>query len=116
MDSHQVQLDHIGSAQTFTSDPAPDPISLAEDRATQLVNNLTSQATDQLRQFRDDTDALMLGLQKNERLLISAIEEHAQRVGSVIESKVIMAEQMKKLQELFAPVTPVLTQLNGGAK
>jgi hypothetical protein len=47
---------------------------------------------------------------------VAAINEHAQRVASVIASKVIIAEQLGHLRELFAPVTPVLTQLNGGGQ
>src|SRR5688572_71517 len=45
-------------------DPAPSPVDIAHERSATLMTNLTSQALDQLRQFRDDTDALMIALTK----------------------------------------------------
>lgn len=97
-------------------DPSPSPVTIARDRATTLVGNLTTPALDELRKLRDDAEALSAVLQKNHHLLLTAIDEHAQKVSAVIESKAIMAEQMTKLTELFAPVVPVLTQLNGGGR
>jgi hypothetical protein len=97
-------------------DPAPDPVTIAADRTSHLVGNMTSQALDELRQQRDETDALMEAIRKNDKLLQTAIVEHAGRVTAVIASKVVIAEQLGKLRELFAPVMPVLTQLNGGGQ
>lgn len=116
IDLDQAALDHAGSTQGAYSDPAPDPVAIAEERTAQHVGNMTSQALNELRQQRDETDALMEAMKKNDKLLQAAINEHAQRVSSVIASKVIIAEQLGHLRELFAPVTPVLTQLNGGGQ
>jgi hypothetical protein len=98
------------------SDPAPDPVTIATERTSQHVGGMTSMALNELRKQRDETDALMEAITKNDRLLQVAINEHAARVSSVITSKVIIGEALEKLRELFAPVTPVLTQLNGGGQ
>lgn len=94
-------------------DPAPSAVEMAHERSAQLMNNLTSQALDQLRQFRDDTDALMVALTKRHDAIVSAIDEHASRVGQVIEAKAIMAEQTQRMKEMFAPVQAVVTQEGG---
>lgn len=91
-------------------DPAPTAVEMAHERSAQLMNNLTTQALDQLRQFRDDTDALMVALTKRHDAIVSAIDEHASRVGQVILAKEIMAEQTQKMKEMFAPVQAVMTQ------
>jgi hypothetical protein len=114
--NYEVTGSTTGSLPDTYSDPAPDPVAIAEERTTQFVGNMTSQALNELRQQRDETDALMEAMKKNDKLLQAAINEHAERVASVIASKVIIAEQLGHLRELFAPVTPVLTQLNGGPK
>lgn len=108
MDEHAKDLD-----QPERLDPAPSPVDLAHQRSAQLMDNLTSQALDQLRQFRDDTDALMVALTKRHDAIVSAIDEHASRVGQVIEAKAIMAEQTQKMKEMFAPVQAVMTQEGG---
>lgn len=105
MDDHARDLD-----QTERLDPAPHPVDLAHERSAQLMQALTSQALDQLRQFRDDTDALMVALTKRHDAIVSAIDEHASRVASVIEAKQIMAEQTQKMKEMFAPVQAVITE------
>lgn len=99
-------------AEAARLDPAPSAVEIAHDRSTQLMNNLTTQALDQLRQFRDDTDALMVALTKRHDAIVSAIDEHASRVGQVIMAKEIMAEQTQKMKEMFAPVQAVMTQSN----
>lgn len=114
MATDAIDLDAAQMAESH--DPAPDPVAIAQERTAQLVGNMTSQALDELRQQRDETDALMVAITANDRLLQAAINEHAARVASVIASKVIIAEQLGHLRELFAPMTPVLTQLNGGGK
>jgi hypothetical protein len=96
--------------QSENLDPAPHPVDVAHQRSAQLMDNLTSQALDQLRQFRDDTDALMVALNKRHDAIVSAIDEHASRVASVIEAKKIMAEQTQKMKEMFAPVQAVITE------
>lgn len=105
-------LDEV-ARKTQTFDPAPTAVEIAHDRSTQLMNNLTTQALDQLRQFRDDTDALMVALTKRHDAIVSAIDEHASRVGQVIMAKEIMAEQTQKMKEMFAPVQAVMTQEGG---
>jgi hypothetical protein len=107
-----IDLDEAARAETqqYTD------LAIAEEHTAQHVGNMTSQALNELRQQRDETDALMEAIKKNDKLLQAAINEHAQRVSSVIASKVIIAEQLGHLRELFAPVTPVLTQLNGGTQ
>jgi hypothetical protein len=109
----KAALDAIGGPY---SDPAPDPVAIAQERTEQFVGNMTSQALNELRLQRDETDALMEAIKKNDKLLQAAINEHAERVASVIASKAIIGEALEKLRELFAPVTPVLTQLNGGGQ
>ena len=108
MDEHAQDLDNVTRL-----DPAPHPVDLAHQRSAQLMDALTTQALDQLRQFRDDTDALMVALTKRHDAIVSAIDEHASRVAAVIESKQIMAEQAVKLKEMFAPVQAVMTQEGG---
>lgn len=108
MDEHARDLD-----QSEKLDPAPSPVDLAHQRSAQLMDNLTSQALDQLRQFRDDTDALMVALTKRHDAIVGAIDEHASRVASVIAAKEIMAEQTQKMKEMFAPVQAVMTQEGG---
>lgn len=102
-----------GLDQSKSLDPAPSAVEIAHDRSTQLMNNLTSQALDQLRQFRDDTDALMVALTKRHDAIVSAIDEHASRVSEVIECKKVMAEHTDKLKAMFAPVQAVMTQEGG---
>ena len=115
MDDHAEDLDAVGQRilNDMKLDPAPHPVDLAHQRSTQLMDNLTSQALDQLRQFRDDTDALMVALTKRHDAIVGAIDEHAARVASVIESKVIMAEQTSKLKDMFSPVQAVISQEGG---
>src|SRR4051812_17138991 len=62
------------------SDPAPDPVAIAQERTEQFVGNMTSQALNELRLQRDETDALMEAIKKNDKLLQAAINEHAERV------------------------------------
>lgn len=107
MDDHAQDLDQLSTGKY---DPAPNPVDIAHQRSQQLMDNLTTQALDQLRAFRDDTDALMVALTKRHDAIVSAIDEHASRVASVIEAKVIMAEQTQKMKEMFAPVQAVMTQ------
>ena len=109
MDDHAVNLDEV---KTF--DPAPHPVDLAHKRIEQFIDNLTSQGLDELRRFRDETDALMAALTKRGEALTHAAAEHAHNVASVLESKAIMAEQTSKLKELFSPVQAVITEQRNG--
>lgn len=90
-------------------DPAPNPVDLAHQRIEQFVENLTSQGLDELRKFRDDTDALMIALRKRGEAITHAAAEHAVNVSAVIEAKTIMAEQTQKMKEMFAPVQAVIS-------
>lgn len=105
MDDHARDLD-----QPESLDPAPHPVDLAHARIEQFVQNLTGQALDELRQFRDDTDALMVALTKRNDAIVAAAADHAANVAAVIESKKIMAEQTQKMKEMFAPVQAVISQ------
>lgn len=106
LDDHARDLDQ-------PLDPAPHPVDLAHKRIEQFVDNLTSQGLDELRQFRDDTDALMVALTKRGDAITHAAAEHAANIAAVIESKKIMAEQTQKMKEMFAPVQAVMTQEGG---
>lgn len=95
-------------------DPAPTAVEIAHERSAQLMTNLTSQALDQLRQFRDDTDGLMIALTKRHDMIVSLVDRHASDVACVIAAKEIMAEQTQKMKEMFAPVQAVMTQQGDG--
>lgn len=94
-------------------DPAPSLTDVAADQLVKLTNNLTQQGLVELRRLRDEADALMIGLRKRDESLIAQITDHRDNVARVLESKEVMAEHLAKLKELFAPVTPVITNGRG---
>lgn len=92
-------------------DPAPDPVALAEDRAHQLVGNISTHALDQLREGRDRLDDLMRGIDARAKALHGGIVELAQFSAEAIAAKVIIADALMQLTERIRPrVPPTITQ------
>jgi hypothetical protein len=96
-------------------DPAPDPVDVARDRTTELVNNMSRSALDQLRQMRDQADDLMRAITARDDAIKAQIVEQAVFVADAIAAKVIITDALLKLQGKFqpAPRGPTITMVKG---
>lgn len=100
-----------GVVTSGKEDPALDPVAMTRDRVDNLVNHMSSEAMDQLRQMRDETDNLMRSIKERQEELINVISEHARFCADAICAKVIIADTLQKLHAHFVPgATPTITQ------
>ena len=82
-------------------DPAPTAAAVAEERAMQLVANITTSAQGELRALRDQLDEVIRDLGERRGMLIDAIRSHAEFAQAAIQHKIIIAESVAKLQSEF---------------
>ena len=94
---------------TPKDDPAPNPVALAEERAQQLTQNITTQGLDELRKMRDQIDELMHGIKASHEALVESTNAHARKVASCIEAKVIIGDALEALKKDFSK-NPVISQ------
>jgi hypothetical protein len=99
------------TAQDQRSDPAPTASAIAEERAQQLVSNISSQMLGELRTLREQIDDLMQDMNERRDLIREAIRSHAEFAESAIQHKIIIAESVAKLRGDFeasrTPLPPV---------
>jgi hypothetical protein len=90
------------------SDPAPTAPAIAEERAQQLVANISSQMLGELRSLREQIDDLMRDMGERRELIREAIRAHAEFAETAIQHKIIIAESVTKLRNQFeASRTPL---------
>jgi hypothetical protein len=82
-------------------DPAPSAPAIAEERAQQLVTNISSQMLGELRSLREQIDDLMRDMNERRDMIREAIRAHAEFAESSIQHKVIIAESVAKLRAEF---------------
>jgi hypothetical protein len=93
------------------SDPAPSAPAIAEERAQQLIANISSQMLGELRSLREQIDDLMRDMNERRELIREAIKAHAEFAETAIQHKIIIAESVTKLRANFeasrTPLPPV---------
>jgi hypothetical protein len=110
---HSPPLDTTGHvsdhrAQDQRPDPAPSAPAVAEERAQQLVANISSQMLGELRSLREQIDDLMRDMNERRELISEAIRSHAEFAETAIQHKIIIAESVGKLRAEFeAARTPL---------
>lgn len=82
-------------------DPAPSAGAIAEERALQLVANITTQAQGELRGLREQLDDLMREMAERRGMLVDAIRAHAEFAEASIQHKLIIGESIAKLRADF---------------
>jgi hypothetical protein len=94
-------------------DPAPSAPVIAEERAQQLVTNISSQMLGELRSLREQIDDLMRDTNERRDMIREAIRSHAEFAETAIQHKIIIAESVSKLRAEFegsrTPLPPVRT-------
>jgi hypothetical protein len=92
-------------------DPAPSASAIAEERAQQLISNISSQMLGELRTLREQIDDLMRDMNDRRDLIREAIRSHAEFAETAIQHKIIIAESVAKLRGDFeasrTPLPPV---------
>lgn len=92
-------------------DPAPSAPAIAEERAQQLLTNISSQTLGELRGLRDQLDDLMRDMNARRDMLRDAIKSHAEFAQTAIQAKIIIAESIAKMRADFersnTPLPPV---------
>jgi hypothetical protein len=92
-------------------DPAPSAPAIAEERAQQLIANISSQMLGELRSLREQMDDLMRDTNERRELIREAIRAHAEFAETAIQHKIIIAESVSKLRAEFeasrTPLPPV---------
>jgi hypothetical protein len=95
-------------AQDQRPDPAPSAPAIAEERAQQLVTNISTQMLGELRGLREQIDGLMRDMNERRELISEAIRSHAEFAETAIQHKIIIAESVGKLRAEFeASRTPL---------
>jgi hypothetical protein len=106
-----VTDDGADQAASDQSDPAPSAPAIAEERAQQLVSNISSQMLGELRSLREQIDDLMRDMNERRELLREAIRAHAEFAETAIQHKIIIAESVTKLRANFeasrTPLPPI---------
>jgi hypothetical protein len=92
-------------------DPAPSAPAVAEERAQQLITNISSQMLGELRSLREQIDDLMRDMNERRDMIREAIRSHAEFAESAIQHKMIIADSVAKLRAEFessrTPLPPV---------
>jgi|SRR5688572_15770627 hypothetical protein len=105
---HSPSLASEHLTQDQQQDPAPSAPAIAEERAQQLVANISSQMLGELRSLREQIDGLMQDMNERRELISEAIRAHAQFAETAIQHKIIIAESVGKLRTEFeASRTPL---------
>jgi hypothetical protein len=108
----QVQHSPSLVSEQLTQDqqpyPAPSAPAIAEERAQQLVANISSQMLGELRSLREQIDGLMRDMNERRELISEAIRAHAEFAETAIQHKIIISESVGKLRTEFeASRTPL---------
>ncbi len=105
---HSPSLVSEHLAQDGQPDPAPSAPAIAEERAQQLLSNISSQMLGELRALREQIDGLMRDMIERRDLISEAIRSHAEYAETAIQHKIIIAESVAKLRTEFeASRTPL---------
>jgi hypothetical protein len=92
-------------------DPAPSAPAIAEERAQQLISNISTQMLGELRALREQIDDLMRDMNERRELIREAIRAHAEFAETAIQHKIIIAESVTKLRAGFeasrTPLPPI---------
>ena len=93
------------------SDPAPSAPEIAEERAQQLITNISSQMLNELRSLREQIDGLMRDTNERRDMIREAIRAHAEFAETAIQHKLIIGDYVTKLRAEFegsrTPLPPV---------
>lgn len=104
-------LDFQHPPEDSRPDPAPSAPAVAEERAQQLITNISSQMLGELRSLREQIDDLMRDMNERRDLIREAIRAHAEFAETAIQHKLIIAESVAKLRVEFdgsrTPLPPV---------
>ncbi len=98
---HSPSLVSEQVAQDQLPDPAPSVPAIAEERAQQLLTNISSQMLGELRALREQIDGLMGDMIERRDLISEAIRSHAEFAETAIQHKIIIAESVAKLRTEF---------------
>jgi len=82
-------------------DPAPSAPAIAEERAQQLVANITTAAQGELRELRDQIDDVIREMGERRVALTDAIRSQAEFAEAAINHKMIIGESIAKLRADF---------------
>lgn len=100
------QVTHAG-----VDDPGVDPVELANERAQQLLGNISSHALQQLAEARDHLDDLMRGIRARQQTIESNIAELAQFAADAVAAKVVISDGIQQLTARLKPrPAPTITQ------
>jgi hypothetical protein len=103
-----VTEDSAGAEGDQEGDPAPSAPAIAEERAQQLITNISSQMLGELRSLREQIDDLMRDMNERRELIREAIRAHAEFAETAIQHKIIFAESVTNLRANFeASRTPL---------
>lgn len=109
--SPPLQSSVLNQPEDSRPDPAPSAPAVAEERAQQLVTNISSQMLGELRSLREQIDDLMRDMNERRDLIREAIRAHAEFAETAIQHKLIIAESVAKLRVEFegsrTPLPPV---------
>jgi len=82
-------------------DPAPSAPEIAEERAQQLLANISSQMLGELRALREQIDGLMRDMIDRRDLISEAIRSHTHFAETAIQHKIIISESVARLRTEF---------------
>jgi hypothetical protein len=97
----EAALQQVQHSPSLISDPAPSAPAIAEERAQQLLTNISSQMLGELRSLREQIDGLMTDMIERRDLISEAIRSHAEFAETAIQHKIIIAESVAKLRTEF---------------
>jgi len=93
------------------SDPAPSAPAIAEERAQQLITNISSQMLNELRSLREQIDDLMRDTNERRDMIREAIRAHAEFAETAVQHKIVIGESVAKLRAEFdgsrTPLPPI---------
>jgi hypothetical protein len=95
------QSPSLDTLENQRPDPAPSAPAIAEERAQQLLTNISSQMLGELRALREQIDGLMRDMIERRDLISEAIRCHAEFAETAIQHKIIIAESVAKLRTEF---------------
>jgi len=105
---HSPSLVSDQLTQDQRPDPAPSAPAIAEERAQQILTNISSQMLGELRGLREQIDGLMRDMIERRDMISEAIRSHAEFAETAIQHKIIIAESVAKLRTEFeASRTPL---------
>jgi len=98
-------------ATTAHPDPAPSAPALAQERVQMMLANISNPTLSELRDLREQIDALMRDMNERRDMISEAIRSHAEFSETTIQAKMIIAESISKMRAAFdksrTPLPPV---------